>query len=61
MKLTYDAILNDPSLLERTLAAARRERAVMIHRVLFAPIAALLVRTFKTTNHAAHPHLARQG
>ena len=30
MKLTYEAILEDPRLLERTLIAARRERAKAI-------------------------------
>lgn len=63
MKLTYEALLNDPSVLERIRAEAHRERADAIHRKVFAPLAALLVRPFKTsiTSHAARPHLARQG
>jgi len=42
VKLTYEQILNDPSLLQRTLAAARCERAEAVHRILFAPIQRLL-------------------
>jgi hypothetical protein len=55
MKLTYQAILDDPRLLDRVLAAARRERALAVHRLIISPIKALF------THHAARPHLARQG
>jgi hypothetical protein len=61
MKLTYEALLNDPSVLERIRAQAHRERAQTIHRMALAPLAALIARPFKTTSHAARPHLARQG
>jgi hypothetical protein len=55
MKLTYEAILNDPSLLERIEKQARRERAQAMRRFLVEP----LKRVF--AGHAARPHLARQG
>ena len=55
MKLTYEAILNDPSLLERIEAQARRERAKAVHELIVLPITHLLA------DHAAGPHLARQG
>jgi hypothetical protein len=55
MKLTYQAILNDPSLLERIRTDAHRERAETMHRLLVEPVKRLL------TDHAARPHLARQG
>jgi hypothetical protein len=44
MKLTYEAILNDHQLLSRVLQAARRERALAVHRLLIAPILALFTR-----------------
>ena len=50
MKLTYDAILNDPGLLHRTLADARRERAEAMHRLIIVPIRALF-----TLEYALHP------
>jgi len=55
MKLTYEAILNDPSLLERIQRQAHRERAKAMHRLIVLPIKDLFV------DHAARPHLARQG
>lgn len=55
MKLTYEAILDDPKILERIVLDARRERARAMHRMLIEPIARLF------TAHAARPHLARQG
>ncbi len=55
MKLTYEAILNDPSLLERIQRQAHRERAKAVHELIVQPI-----RTFFAA-HAARPHLARQG
>jgi hypothetical protein len=55
MKLTYEAILNDPSLLERARIDAHRERAETMHRLLVEPIKRLFA------DHAARPHLARQG
>ena len=38
MKLTYEVILNDPSLMERVLAQARRERAKAVHELIVLPI-----------------------
>jgi hypothetical protein len=62
MKLTYEALLNDPGLLDRILADARRERARAVYELVVAPVAALVARPFKTdSHHAARPHLARQG
>lgn len=55
MKLTYEAILNDPTVLERIRAEAHRERADAMHRLLIVPIK----RFF--SDHAARPHFARQG
>lgn len=42
---------------------ARRERAEAVHRLILAPILALFRRpkTQKFTDHAARPHLAREG
>jgi hypothetical protein len=55
MKLTYEAILNDPSLLERIERQARRERAQAVRETVVEPIKRLF------TEHAPRPHLARQG
>jgi hypothetical protein len=55
MKLTYEAILNDPSLLERIERQARRERAQAVKEVVIEPIGRLFA------DHAPRPHLARQG
>lgn len=55
MKLTYEAILNDPSLLDRVRVDAHRERAEAVHELIIVPI-----RQF-FADHAARPHLARQG
>lgn len=55
MKLTYEAILNDPSLLERIERQARRERAQAVRETVVEPIKRLL------SEHAPRPHLARQG
>jgi hypothetical protein len=55
MKLTYEAILDDPSLLDRIVTQARRERAKATHELIILPIKRLF------TDHAARPHLARQG
>lgn len=55
MKLTYEAILNDPSLLERIERQAHRERAEATHRLIVVPIKRFFA------DHAARPHLARQG
>ena len=55
MKLSYEAILNDPSLLERIRVDAHRERAEAIRRLIIEPIKHLFAR------HAARSHLARQG
>jgi hypothetical protein len=63
MKLTYEALLNDPSLLDRIEKQAHRERAEAIHHLIVSPLSARLARRFKAflTSHAARPHLARQG
>ena len=55
MKLTYEALLDDPRIVERILADARRERAKAVHDLVIEPIKRLF------TVHAARPHLARQG
>jgi len=55
MKLTYEALLNDPSLYERLRAQAQRERAEAMHRLIVEPIKNLFA------GHATRPHLARQG
>jgi hypothetical protein len=55
MRLTYEAILQDPRIVERIMLGARRERARAMHRMLIEPITRLF------TAHAARPHLARQG
>ncbi|HEV3009851.1 MAG TPA: hypothetical protein VGX52_12510 [Burkholderiales bacterium] len=55
MRLTYEAILNDPSLLELIRTQAHRQRAEAMHRLIVLPIKDLF------TDHAARPHLARQG
>ena len=54
MKLTYEDILNDPSLLERIRAEAHRERSEALSRV-FGQLKNLF------SSHAPRPHLARQG
>ena len=54
MKLTYEDILNDPSLLARIRADARRERHAAMSRVF-----GQLKNFF--SSHAPRPHLARQG
>jgi len=55
MRPTYEALLNDPNLLDRIQAEARRERAKAVRELILLPITRLL------TPHAARPHLARQG
>ena len=55
MKTTYQAILEDPKILERIMLDARRERSRAMHRMLIEPITRLF------TAHAPRPHLARQG
>ena len=55
MKLTYEALLNDPSLIDRLHAEAHRDRAEAMHRLIVEPITNLF------HSHAARPHLARQG
>ena len=55
MKLTYEAILNDPSLLERIQVQAHRERAEAVRQLIVEPIKNFFA------GHAARPHLARQG
>jgi len=53
MKLTYEAILDDPSLLERIEHQARRERAKAVRELIVAPIKEFV------TERAARPPLAR--
>ena len=55
MKLTYEAILDDPSLLDRLEAQARRERARAVHQLVIAPIKHFFA------DRATSPQLARQG
>jgi hypothetical protein len=55
MKLTYEAILNDPSLLERIERQAHRERAEAVRQLVIVPIKHFF------DDHAPRPHLARQG
>jgi hypothetical protein len=55
MKLTYEALVNDPALVDRIIAEARRERAKAVHELIILPIKHLF------SDHAARPHLARQG
>jgi hypothetical protein len=55
MKLTYEALLNDPSLLERIRLQAHRERADAVHQLIVVPIKRFFA------DHAARPDLARQG
>jgi hypothetical protein len=55
MKLTYEDILNDPGLIDRLRAEAKRERAKAVHELILLPIKRLV------SEHAARPHLARQG
>jgi hypothetical protein len=55
MRITYDDILSDTTLIDRIRANARRERAEAVHRLIVEPI-----KTFFAA-HAARPHLARQG
>jgi hypothetical protein len=50
MKLTYQALLDDPRLMDAILVNARRERAQVVHRVIVAPIK----KFFDTRRHAAH-------
>jgi hypothetical protein len=45
-------------------ARARRERSEAVHRIVIAPLVALISRLFKphaAKHPAARPHLARQG
>ena len=55
MKLTYEALLNDPTILDRMRADAHRDRADAVHRLIVEPIKTLFA------GHATRPHLARQG
>ena len=55
MRLTYEAMLNDPNLIDIAHANARRERAKAVHDLIVLPIK----RFF--TEPAARPQLARQG
>ena len=66
MKLTYAEVVSNPELLERLVAEARRERALAIKRLVFAPIAAFFrpakhkaaAANIACGSHAARPHLA---
>jgi hypothetical protein len=58
MELTYDRILDNPDLLSRAVAEAKRERALAINRLVFAPIAAFFRRPKKAVlRHSAGPSL----
>jgi hypothetical protein len=54
MKVTYEDILKDPSLLARLRTEAHRERSKEMRR-LFGQVKNLF------SGHAPRPHLARQG
>jgi hypothetical protein len=60
MKITYHDLLDNPELLSRLQADARRERSRAVSRLLIAPIFSMLSHPFKAS-HAASTHLARQG
>ena len=55
MKLTYETLLNNPEILQRIEADARRARAEAVRELIVEPIK----RVF--ADHAPRPHLARQG
>jgi hypothetical protein len=55
MKLTYQDVLDDPSLIRNITAAAHRERANAMHELIVLPIKRLF------TDHAPRSHFARQG
>jgi hypothetical protein len=44
MKLTYEEFITNPELVARILAEAKRERALAMNRLVFAPIAAFFRR-----------------
>ncbi len=44
MKLTYQAILDDPRLIDAILVDARRDRALAVHRLIIAPLKAFFTR-----------------
>jgi len=44
MRTDYHTLLNDPDALDAVMAAARRERAREMHRLLVAPLLALFRR-----------------
>jgi len=44
MRLTYEALVADPKLMDQLLANARRERAHAMHRLLIAPLARLFAQ-----------------
>ena len=44
MRLTYEDLTSNPALVARIVAEAKRERALTIHRLVFAPIAAFFRR-----------------
>ena len=47
MNLTYEALLADPNRLDQLLAAARRERALAVHRSLITPLVRGFARLFE--------------
>jgi hypothetical protein len=53
MKLTYADVLDNPELLGRLVAEAKRERTRAINRLVFAPIAAFFHRPAKHKTAAA--------
>ena len=53
MRINYEDLMNEPSLLHRLREQAHRERAKAVHRLIVAPIARLFA------GHAARPQVAR--
>jgi hypothetical protein len=52
MNITFQNLSDDPELLHRLLANARRERAQAMYGLLIAPVVSFV----KDTLHAARPH-----
>jgi hypothetical protein len=53
MKLTYEALLDDPSLLELIEKQARRERADAVNRLIIEPIKVALASHAAPTEEVA--------
>ena len=61
MKLTYQALVNDPNLMAGIMAQAHHERAKAVYELIILPIKHLFTARARPTAHAARPYLARQG